>query len=263
MCDRAVGLAEADRRPVGAGRRDHEDRLRSVRLGQALVGARRGVAHHERALGVDEAAPLEQLADRPRQGEARLEAADPRHRDDARVGAAVRRRVEGDVEPIAGEAAAGPLRPFDEDERPVGRLLPTELRELGRLLDAEQVGVDDRELAAVLHRALVDLEEGEGRARHLEIGLADEIADEGAREGRLAGAEVAGQGDEIAGLDERGDVGGKRDRRRLVGDVDQPRRARARFLQRLDGHQITPWPAQASRSPRRSQASHHESGRCK
>ncbi|GJE43315.1 hypothetical protein AEGHOMDF_2494 [Methylobacterium soli] len=45
---------------------------------------------------------------------------------------------------------------------------------------------------------LVGLDQGEGRARHVEVGLAREGADQRAGQGGLAAAEPAREGDEIA-----------------------------------------------------------------
>ena len=216
MGDGAVGLAVTDRRSVRPRRRDHQDRLGAVGLDQALVGARRGVAHHEGALGPDEVGLLQDCAHRARQRETPAEGADSGH-----CAKAVARRlggvgVEGDVEPVAGEAAAGALRPFHDDQRAIGRLVPAEFGEFGGILDAKQVGVNDRELGAVLDHAVVDLKQREGRARHLERLVAGQRADEGAGEGGLAAAELAREGDEVAGLQQRGDVGGERHGRALV-----------------------------------------------
>ena len=71
---------------------------------------------------------------------------------------------------------------------------------LGRI-DAIEVGMHHR--AA---RQVVDLHQGEGRARHFERIVAGEVADQRARERGLAGAEVARQRDHVAGREHGGDV---------------------------------------------------------
>ncbi len=61
--DRGVGLAEADDRPLGSGRRHHQDGGRTVGFGQALVQAHRGVALHELAPRLDPAGRVKEGAD--------------------------------------------------------------------------------------------------------------------------------------------------------------------------------------------------------
>jgi hypothetical protein len=61
--------------------------------------------------------------------------------------------------------------------------------------------MDQREL-----RQLIGLHQREGRARHLDGGVAGEIVDERAGEGGLAGAEVARERDHVAGRQRVGDI---------------------------------------------------------
>ena len=56
--DGAVGLAATNRRPVGARRRDHQDRGLAVRLHEPLIGAGRGIALHRHAHRIRPAAAL-------------------------------------------------------------------------------------------------------------------------------------------------------------------------------------------------------------
>src|SRR5436305_12444482 len=65
-------------------------------------------------------------------------------------------------------------------------------------------------------RHFVDLHQSESRAGHLDGLVAGEMADERAGESSFAGAEVAGQGDEIAGFERASDIGGEALRRLLV-----------------------------------------------
>ncbi len=66
-------------------------------------------------------------------------------------------------------------------------------------------------------RQLIGLHQREGRARHFHGLVAGEMADQGAREGGLAGAEIAGQRDQVARLDQAGDVGHQAARGLFVG----------------------------------------------
>ena len=222
--DLVVGLAEAHDRRVGAGRRGHEQGGAASRVRQALVGAGRGVAGQEGARGLGEARGVQQRFLRLGLGDARREGAVARHR-----GGAGRVRVRGvdrqrHVQPVSREGVADALGPFDEQQRPVGRLVPAELGQFGGRADAVKVRVDDGE-----GRRLVELHQREGGARHFELGLTGEVAHQRAREGRLADAEVARQGEEVAGAEEVGDAGGEE--RRVVGGRQghRPHRLRCRL----------------------------------
>ncbi len=125
--------------------------------------------------------------------------------------------VKRDVEPFRGRVDAGALWPFDENERVLGHFLPAERLELGARLQAEEIGMDQREALV-----LIDLHQGEGGARHLDRGIAQDRADQASGEGRLADAEPSGQGDEIAGTDEACEVAGETRRLGFAGHHDRP-----------------------------------------
>ena len=71
-------------------------------------------------------------------------------------------------------------------------------------------------------RTVIDLHQREGRARDLQLRLAGEDADEGAGQRRLAGAEAARQGHEIAGLQFLGQNAREALRRFVVGKRHDP-----------------------------------------
>ena len=106
--------------------------------------------------------------------------------------------VEADVDAPVRQQGAGALGPFDQADAAGERLLEADLPQLLRCSDAVQVDMPDRVVAET-----VELDEGEGRARHLfgraalALGVA---ADEMPGEGRLAGAERSAQGDHVAAL---------------------------------------------------------------
>ena len=127
------------------------------------------------------------------------------------------RERERDVEPFRGRVDAGALWPFDENERVLGHFLPAESLELRVRLQAEEIGMDQREALV-----LIDLHQGEGGARHLDRGIAQDRADQASGEGRLADAEPSGQGDEIAGADEACEVAGETRRLGLAGHHERP-----------------------------------------
>ncbi|MGY3405444.1 hypothetical protein ACVWZV_001557 [Bradyrhizobium sp. GM5.1] len=54
---------------------------------------------------------------------------------------------------------------------------------------------------------LVALHQREGRARHFQCIVAGEVADHGPRRRGLAGPEIAGERDDIAGADQQREVG--------------------------------------------------------
>ena len=95
----------------------------------------------------------------------------------------------------AVSAVAGALRPFDEGDGVLGASSQPSSTSSCGARQAVEIGVHDGHA-----RRLVDLHQGEGRARHLEGGVAGEQPDQRPGEGRLAGAEAAREGDEIAGL---------------------------------------------------------------
>ena len=142
--DRRIRLAEADDRAVGPGRRHHQDRRRAVAPGQALVEAHRSVALQEFAPGLEPADAVQQRSDaeRPRQAPAHPAAA--AHLQEAEVGPP--RGVEPDrhFESIGRQRLSDALRPFDDGDRVVDRLVPAEVFQLQRSAQAIKVGVDDR-----------------------------------------------------------------------------------------------------------------------
>ena len=93
---------------------------------------------------------------------------------------------EGDVEAVGRQEAGGAIGPFQQHHGAIGQIVEAELGKLGRAREPVEIGMNEREA-----RKLVGLHQGEGRARHLDRIVAGEIADERAREGGLAGAEIA------------------------------------------------------------------------
>ena len=86
-------------------------------------------------------------------------------------------------------------------------------------------------------RQLVGLHEREGRARHLGGFVLGEVTDQGAREGGLAGAEIARQRDHVAGPQRIGDV----DREPARGVLVRQRHREARAAgekENVEGHEI-------------------------
>ena len=75
-----------------------------------------------------------------------------------------------------------------------------ELVELGRRADAVEIEMRDRQ------PCLIGLHEREGRARHVERGVAGQRPHQRARQRGLAGAEIALQRDDVAGTKRGGDV---------------------------------------------------------
>ena len=148
------------------------------------------------ALGVVPAAALQQ---RLRAAQADQAARGGAVADDfgaAVIRAATRFREQRDVETVRRERRPGALRPFDQHQSALRRLLPAEFGEFRRALHAVEIGVNDGK-----GLGLIDLHQGEGRARRLQPGIAGETADQRAGEGGLARAEIAAQRHEIAGPD--------------------------------------------------------------
>ena len=109
--------------------------------------------------------------------------------------------MKADVEPVGRQKSGGAVRPFHHHHRAVGQIVEAEFGEFGGAGQPVEIGVNQREA-----RQLIGLNESEGRARHFDRVVAGEIADQRAREGRLAGAEIARQRDQIAGFERGGDV---------------------------------------------------------
>ena len=197
----AVGLAVAHRRAVRPARRVHQDGALLAEP-QPLVGARRGVALDAPPLGLAVAGGIQEAAHRRDALRARREGAvagDPRL---AGFGAGLRLEREGDVEAVRRQEAGRPVRPFQQHHGVLGQVVEAELGEFARAFQPVQVGVHDRK-----PRQVVGLDQREGRARHRDVRIVGEIADHGAGERGLAGAEIAGQRHQIAGLERGRDVG--------------------------------------------------------
>ena len=212
MGDRAVGLAVAHRRAVRPARRVHQDGA-LVAEPQPLVGARRGVALDALSFGQPVAARIEETADDRDAVGARREGAIAGDPGLAVLGAGLRLQRERDVETVRRQEAGGAVRPFQQHDGLLGQIVEAKLGELARTLQPVQVGVHHREA-----RQVVGLHQREGRARHRDVRIVGEIADHGAGEGGLAGAEIAGQRHQIAGLERRRDVGDEAHRGLLVGE---------------------------------------------
>jgi hypothetical protein len=200
MRDGAVGLAVAHRRAVRPFRRVHQDGA-LVAEPQPFVAARGGVALDAPPLGRGVCGGIEK-------------AADVRHAlgagDECAIacdaGGAVLRSEpglerEGDVETIGRQEAGRPVRPFQQHHGVLRQIVEAELGEFARSFQPVQVGMHEGEL-----RQVVALHQGEGRARNRDAGVVGEIADQSAGEGGLAGAEVAGQRQQVARLECRGDI---------------------------------------------------------
>ena len=141
--------------------------------------------------------------------------------------ALARREREGDVEPVRVQRRTGPLRPFDEHDPRLRGLLEAELAELLGVVHAIEIGVHDGTAGRV-----VGLDQREGRAWDLERLVAGERPDDRARERRLAGAELARQRDDVAGLQLAGEEAREAMRRGFVRQRHVPcgrRSGRARL----------------------------------
>ena len=200
MRDRAVGLAVPDRRTVRPPRRVHQDRV-LVAEREPLVGSRRGVALDARADGFAVAALGNELAHRRHAIDARRECAVAGDAGVAEFQLELGRERERDVEPVRRQKPRRAVRPFDQHDGVFRQVVEAEFGQLGGARQAVEVGMHHRKL-----RQIVGLHQREGRARHLDGLVAREIADQRAREHGLAGAEVARERDEVAGLQRIGDV---------------------------------------------------------
>ena len=214
MRDGAVGLAVAHGRAVGPRRRIHQDRGSPVQ-GEPLVGARGGIALHALALRIRKAGLFEKAAQRREAFDARCEAAIAGHARVAHLEALLRHQGERDVEAIGRQESRRAVGPFEQHHGVFRQIVETELRKLARSRQPVEIGMDQRKA-----RQIVILHQREGRARNGDDGVFREIADQRARERRLAGAEIARQRDEIAGLERIGDVGREPRRRLLVVQRD-------------------------------------------
>ena len=200
MRDCAIGLAIAHGRSIRSLRRIHQDISCEV-AGEPLVAARRGIALDAAAFGLAESGAVQELADRQDALGARGKAAVTRDACPAHRRSLRGRQRQCDVEPVGRQEARGAVGPFQQRHGAVGHVLEAEFGELARPRQTVEIGMHQRK-----SRQLVGLHQREGRARHLDRGVAGELADERAGKCGLAGAEIAGQRDQVTGFDGCGDV---------------------------------------------------------
>ena len=124
--DGAVGLAHPHRGTVRPFRRDHQNGGFAMQR-QPLVGAGRGVAEQVLPLGIAPARSGQQPVDRACALDLRRPCAIARQHCDAVVGARCGIEMQRDIEALGRNEESGPLRPFDEHEGVLRRLLPAEL----------------------------------------------------------------------------------------------------------------------------------------
>ena len=129
----------------------------------------------------------------------------------AHFGAERRCERECDVEPVGRQKSGGAIGPFHQHHRAIGKIVEAEFGKLGRAGEPIEIGMDDRET-----RQLIGLYQREGRTRHVDRLVAGEVADQRAREGRFAGAEIARERDEVARFEHRGDVDHESPRRFFI-----------------------------------------------
>jgi len=134
----------------------------------------------------------------------------------ARVDPEVRRQRERDVEPVGRQYVLGAVGPFQQHHGILGRLVDTKLGQFARMGHPIEVGMHHGEA-----RQRVGLHQREGRARHVERVVARQMPDQRARERGLTRAEVARERDEVAGLEDRGDIGREPARRPLIREHDR------------------------------------------
>ena len=200
MRDGAVRFSVAHRRPVWAARRIHQDVAFAV-MRQPLIGACRSVALDAVARRQAEAAVVEKAADRGDALGARGEGAVA---GDLRIAvglAARRRQSKRDVEPVGRQHRTGAVGPFQQHHGGFRRVLEAKLVQLGWIGQPVQIGMHHWKA-----RQVITLRQREGRARHFNRFVAGDVADEGAGKGGLAGAEIARQRDQVARLDQPGNV---------------------------------------------------------
>ncbi len=199
-----------DRRAVRPPRRIHQDDA-AVVADEPRIGTRRGIARHVLPSGVGIIGFSEKLPQLPQSDHLRGRAAVAG--DFSRAGRGSQRRTvaESDIDAIGRQRTGGALRPFDQRQGCFRQRRQADLLEFGGIVDAIKVGVNQRE-----RRQVVGLRKREGRARNLQRLVAGEIADHGAGRRGLAGAEVAGQRDDVAGADQQREIGHQMRGRGLV-----------------------------------------------
>jgi len=126
-------------------------------------------------------------------------------------------KADVDLEPVRGQRLRDLLRPLDDRNRPVDRLIPAEIGEFRRPAQPIEVSVNHRPA-----RGVIDLHQGEGRTGRLEIRRFNEAPDQAAGESGLAGSEIADESDEIAGLKPGRLRRSDRQSRRLVRRLEAP-----------------------------------------
>ena len=95
---------------------------------------------------------------------------------------------------IRPQADPKPFRPFDYKDIVLPRLVERKFLQLSRVLDPVEVDMPERHAHIV-----IDLDDRKGRTCHLP--LEAEAAQQATGEGRLAGAEIAEQSDDVAGAE--------------------------------------------------------------
>lgn len=210
----AVGFSAVHRRAVGPLRKVHEDDDLVVAQ-QSRVGAGRGIAGHALARCIHVAGCIEEVAQRlqPRNNGGGL--AMTGDVGGACIRAQRRPMRQRDVDAVLRHRRRRALRPFDQDERRIGERRQADLLELALVLDPVEIGMHHRK-----RRQLVALHQGEGRARDFQRLVAREIADHGAGGRGLAGTEIPGEGDNVAGAGQQGEIGHQLRGRRLVDKRD-------------------------------------------
>ena len=126
--------------------------------------------------------------------------------------------LEGDVEPPVGQEASQPLRPLHQRHALAERLFQPELHRLLRRGEPVAVEMPDRR-----DGALIDLHQGEGRARHPlgpEPGIPLPALDQRARKGGLARADAPDQPHRVALAERRRDLPGEPSGRGKIGQID-------------------------------------------
>lgn len=105
--------------------------------------------------------------------------------------------LEPELDTIRGCDRGKAVEPLDRDRRPFARLEKAQLGELGGVVHAVEVGVDERDAAGVL------VDQGEGGACDAAIGRNGEAAGQPLRERGLAAAERSDKADHVAHPEER------------------------------------------------------------
>ena len=200
MRDLAVGLAVPHRRPVGPSRSVHQDGAVGAER-EPLIAARRGVALDAAAVGLREARGVEKAADHRDALGARRELAVAGHAHVAMLRSVQRRQREGDIEAVRRQESRRPVRPFQQHDGVLRQVVETELRQLARAFQPVKVRVHQRKA-----RQVIGLHQREGRARHRNVRIVGQKPDHGAGERGLAGAEIAGQRHQIAGIERGRDI---------------------------------------------------------